>query len=423
LGSSRRTDLNVVALVTNWWMGGVSNFLAGLVSGLAAQGVNARVLATVGEQNDLTLPPPSGFPFEIAPWRNERSWRIRWKAMIAYLEALAPCVFLPGYDQAYSCVSPKLSNHVVIVGNIHSDHSEAYEHFGRLGRYWNQTVMGSEYLRLKVAAQYPGLADRLSVLPYGVVIPPARPVRNRIAGDPLRILYTGRLTQEGKRVLDVPRIVDALVRRQVPVQLSFTGRGQDEEALRAACQHLSDRGMVQFYGMVAEERLPGIYEQNDILILPSEFEGKPLGLVEGMGRGCVPVATDIPSGIPELVKDGVNGYLVPVGAIETFADRLTDLHRDMRLWERFSASAFETVSRGGYRVEDMVAGYLELFRRLTREAAAGQFRRRRGRILLPPLPLLSHPASMQPTWKDLLPEPVRTAGKRCWAALRWAYHR
>src|SRR6266851_763158 len=151
---------NVVALVTNWYMGGVSSFLANLVAGLNGDGVNARVLATIGEQFDQTVPPPSGLPYEIAPWRHERSWSARWNAMIAYLEGLAPCVFLPGYDQAYSCVSPKLSNRVVIVGHIHTDHEEAFEHFARLGRYWNQTVTGSDYLRRKVAAQQPRLAER-----------------------------------------------------------------------------------------------------------------------------------------------------------------------------------------------------------------------------------------------------------------------
>src|SRR5262249_18429426 len=116
---------------------------------------------------------------------------------------------------------------------------------------------------------------------------------------------------EAKRVLDLPQIVEALARREVPVQLSITGWGADEQALWDASRHLSERGLIQFCGPVPEERLHALYEENDILILTSDHEGKPISLVEGMGRGCIPVVTDIPSGIPELAKNGVNGYLVP----------------------------------------------------------------------------------------------------------------
>jgi glycosyltransferase involved in cell wall biosynthesis len=339
--------------------------------------------------------------------------------MISYLEKLAPCIYLPGYDWAYSCVTPRVSDGVVVVGHIHSDSPDYYEHFARLGRYFNQTIVASEYLRSKLAAQYPRLAKRICVLPYGVSIPNHPPIRNRAASAPIHLLYAGRLFQEAKRVLDIPKIAEALVRRQVPVRLSFTGWGVDEGALRAACQHLSDRGLVQFHGMVSRDRLLEIYEENDVLILTSEYEGKPLSLIEGMGRACIPVVTDIRSGIPELVKDGMNGYVVPVGAIEQFADRLAGLHRDLNLRERLAAHAFETVSRGGYRIEDMVAAYGTLFERLVDETASGRFRRPYGRMSLPPH-LPGRPTWDQPTWKDLLPERIRTIGKHCHGAIRRA---
>ncbi len=373
---------NVVVDVINWSLGGVTSWAANLVSGLLQEGIGARVLATQGILTDKTLP-FAGFPLELAPWKDEPLWSVRWNAMIEYLERLAPCVYLPNIDVHYSCISPKLSTRVVIVGNIHSDNAEYYEHFAQFGRYWNQTVAGSEYLRAQYAARQPELAHRLCVLPYGVAIPETRPRRHRTPGAPLRILYSGRLNRQDKRVFDLPRIMEALMRRKIPAQLSLTGWGRDEEALRATCRDLMDRGVVHFYGVVSREYLDAIYEAHDVIILLSEYEGKPLALIEGMGRGCVPVVTDVPSGVPELVTDGVNGYMVPVGAIETFADRLAALQQDPGLRDRLSQAAFQTVSQGGYRIEDMVAGYAELFRRLIREAAAGQFRRPRGSMPLP----------------------------------------
>lgn len=371
--------VNVVVDVINWSVGGVTSWAANLVSGLLEEGFGARVLATKGILTDKTLP-FAGFPLELAPWRDEPLWSVRWAAMIAYLEQLAPCVYLPNIDIDYACVAPALSNRVVIVGNIHSDNAEYYEHFAQWGRYWNQTVAGSEYLRADFAARQPDLAPRLCVLPYGVAIPRTRPPRRRASGAPLRILYSGRLNGADKRVFDLPRIMDALVRRQIPAQLGLTGWGRDEQALRVACRDLIDRGVVHLHGVVPREELDALYEAHDVVILPSAYEGKPLALIEGMGRGCVPVATDVPSGVPELVTDGTNGYLIPVGGIETFADRLAALYQDPILQERLSQAAFQTVSQGGYRIEDMVAGYATLFRRLLQEAAAGQFCRPRGAV-------------------------------------------
>ncbi len=365
---------NVVVDVVNWSLGGVTSWAANLVSGLLEAGISARVIATQGILTDKTLP-FAGFPLEVAPWKDEPSLSVRRQAMIDYLERLAPCVYLPNIDLHYADVSPQLSNGVVIVGNIHSDNAEYYEHVARWGRYWNQTVAGSEYLRACFAAKQPELADRLCVLPYGVDIPRTRPHRRREPDAPLRILYSGRLNGQDKRVFDLPQIMEALLRRQIPARLGLTGWGRDEATLRAKCQYLTDCGVVHFYGVVPRERLEAIYEEHDVIILPSAYEGKPLALIEGMGRGCVPVATDIPSGVPELVTNGENGYLVPVGAIETFADRLAGLHEDPSLLNRLSQAAFRTVSQGGYRIEDMVAGYAELFRSLVQEATNGQFRR------------------------------------------------
>jgi glycosyltransferase involved in cell wall biosynthesis len=409
-------QFNVVAQHTAWTMGGIASFLSNLIRGLIRRGIPAHLLVTEERQNTKKMDLPSDFDVQLAPWRHERSIAARWKAATRYLEARAPCVYLTNYDYMYSCITPQLSNAVVVVDNMHSDIDLCFEYFGRLGPYSNATVAGSEHMRRKAAALHPHLADRLCVIPYGVSLPDTRPVRRPAVGDPLKLLYTGRLDQLEKRVLDLPKIVDALLGRQVPVQLNVTGRGGDEDAVRAASGQLLDRGAVTFHGIVSEDRLFQLYEESDVIVLTSAIEGKPLSLLEGMGRGCIPVATDIPSGVPELVTNEVNGYLVPVGDIEAFADRLEGIYRGEDLRERLSKQAFETATQGGYRVDDMVGAYIELFERLLREAQSGAFRRPRGEIRMAP----EFEKWLAPSWKDWLPTPMRTAGKHCKSALRRA---
>jgi glycosyltransferase involved in cell wall biosynthesis len=395
----------VIVGLPTWAMGGVTVFAGNLVRGLKERGVSARILVTdSSRQPGEPLALPAGSVVEYAPWSHKRSRRTRWQALIGYLEENAPCVYLPNHDFEYACVSARLSQRVAVIGHLHGDSDEYYEHFAALGRYWNATVAGSQHIASVVRSRYPRLAARVVVIPYGVTFPPNPPAKEVPTGAPLRILYSGRLKHATKGVLHLPPIVEALIRRQVPLRLDITGTGPDEDALKQAFKTHVGRGIVRFLGVVPEEELPGVYQQNDVCILTSIFEGKPVSLVEAMGYGCVPVVTDIRSGIPELVHDSKNGYMVPVTAFETFADRLALLYHDPPRRRQMAQEAYATVVEGGYRIEDMTASYLDLFRKIWQESESGAYSRPRGKIVRP---------AFLGSWKDQLPAPVRAVGVRC----------
>ena len=144
----------------------------------------------------------------------------------------------------------------------------------------------------------------------------------------------------------------------------------------------------------------GAVAEAQLACLADSLEGLPLGLLEAMGRGCVPVVTDIRSGIPDLVQDGVNGFRVPVGGIQQFAARLATLQRDPLLRWEMGLRAYHTVSAGGYRIEDSVRSYLALFRRVLEQNERGTYRRPKGRVLPPP----------SVSWHEHLPGTVQMLG-------------
>jgi glycosyltransferase involved in cell wall biosynthesis len=352
---------------------------------------------------------PADVPVKKGPWKNHAPMRTRWRALRRYLEDLAPCIYLPNDDWRHSCVSAKLSDGIAVIGHIHTDCDMGYEHLAWLGKYWNATVAVSTLIAEKAASLYPHLAQRLVTIPYGVTIPPSPP--QRASGGPLQILYSGRLIQEQKRILDLPKIVEELSRRGVPVRLNIAGGGWQEAELRAACQDLTNQGLVRFCGILNQEQLADVYNENHAFILTSEYEGLPLALLESMGRGCVPVVTDIPSGIPQVVRDGETGYLVPVGATSLFADRLASLYHDPEQRHRLAQNAHATVFRGGYSIEDMGARYLDLFNKVWHEIESGAYHRPRGRVRMPPF---------MGTWKNSLPKPMLTMGSNCKRMIRKA---
>jgi glycosyltransferase involved in cell wall biosynthesis len=378
----------VVIGATTWTVNGVNVFSVNLTRGLAQAGVPAHVIVTE-EATDLIdtrergMPRPPDVPFLSLPVHRTDGWGAHWGALVRYLEEAAPCVYIPNSDWRHSCVVPRLSGRVAVVGVVHSDDPLHYDHVRRLGRYWNVIVAVSRLIAERTAALCPEIADRIVTIPIGVRIPASPPAR-RLPGDRLRVIYHGVLKQHQKRVLDLPRIVDAAAARGVPIELSIVGAGPDEDELRAAAAPLVDRGLIRFLGVVSPDDTPALLESQDVYLLPSEFEGMPNALIEAMGRGCVPVASRMSSGVPELIDDGRSGFLAPIGDVAGFADRLELLWTDAARRQRMSASAFTAVRRGPFRVEEMIQAYRRVFADAWRDVRAGRFVRPIERLSPPP---------------------------------------
>ena len=84
---------------------------------------------------------------------------------------------------------------------------------------------------------------------------------------------------------------------------------------------------VEFLGQVDYQNVPLLLENQDIILLTSDYEGLPLSLLEAMAQGVVPVVSDLESGISEVVNSG-NGSLVPIDDTEGYAKALIHLHKN-----------------------------------------------------------------------------------------------
>ena len=157
--------------------------------------------------------------------------------------------------------------------------------------------------------------------------------RQRAPGEPLRVLFVGRLVPEkGPTVLlEAVRLLQD-VPGQVPVQVQVVGTGPlAGELARTVARHgLGDR--VELVGPLGQDELPERYGWADVLCLPSFAEGLPVVLMEALATG-LPVVTTPIAGIGELVEDGRTGLLTAPGRSDLLAAALTRLHRDPSLRE------------------------------------------------------------------------------------------
>jgi glycosyltransferase involved in cell wall biosynthesis len=401
----------IIVASPRWVVNGVNVFSENLVRGLSARGANAQLLITGSNEGDAKpMPLPRDIRVHHLPVENRRSWRARWNCMVDYLKDRAPCIYVPNHDYEYSCVAPALPRNVGVVGVVHSDDPQHYAHAHHLGKFWNATVAVSQSIAENLASSEPALATRMRVIHYGVWAEPElrRPRVDR--SSPLRIVYVGRLVEQQKRVFDLPRIMEALERRGVPATLTVVGGGEDQQALESLASPCVERGTIRFAGILSNSEITRDLRGHDALILTSEYEGFPLAVLEAMAWGCIPVVTAIRSGIPELVRDGDNGYVIGVGDIETFAERLAGLQRDAQLRERLSQRAFGKLHEGGFTAEAMTDRYLDLFHGIAKELSDGAFHRPSGRIKALPW--------ARPSWKDRLNPSIRCTLARVKALMK-----
>jgi glycosyltransferase involved in cell wall biosynthesis len=180
-----------------------------------------------------------------------------------------------------------------------------------------------------------------------------------VADDRFVVGWIGRMTGV-KRVDDVLRAFRILRDRRVDACLCMVGDGPDRERVE---QLASELGVVRhclFPGY--QEDVGQFFSAFDVFVLPSGNEGTPVTAIEALAGGCPVVATRV-GGVPDVVRDGEDGFLVAPGAVEELADRLERLAGDPELRERMGGAGRGRVLPR-YSVERLIDDVDRLYREL-----------------------------------------------------------
>jgi glycosyltransferase involved in cell wall biosynthesis len=189
-----------------------------------------------------------------------------------------------------------------------------------------------------------------------------------IPGDRFAVGWIGRMTAV-KRTDDVLIAFKSLRDSGVDAVLCMVGDGPDRLPLEQRAQELGVARDTVFLGY--QEDVAPFYAAFDVLVLPSGNEGTPVTVIEALAAERPVVATRV-GGVPDVVRDGEDGFLVEAGATEDLADRLGRLARDPALRARMGKKGRERVLPR-YAVERLVDDVDELYRSLL---SAGGVRRR-----------------------------------------------
>jgi N-acetyl-alpha-D-glucosaminyl L-malate synthase BshA len=214
----------------------------------------------------------------------------------------------------------------------------------------------SEYMRRRTVEVF-GIMNEIDVIRNFVNIQMYRP-------DPERRPRRKRLMHISnfrpvKRVLDCVRILD-FVRRETDAELVMVGDGPLRGPAEDLARDLGLEDHVNFLGK--QDHVERLFPAAHVVLMPSELEAFGLAALEAMACGVPPVATNC-GGVPELINNGVTGYLEPVGDVEAQARRVVDLLTDESLYDRMS-TACRRAAETEFSTEYIIPRYEAHYRRL-----------------------------------------------------------
>jgi glycosyltransferase involved in cell wall biosynthesis len=158
----------------------------------------------------------------------------------------------------------------------------------------------------------------------------------------IKILFVGRLTHE-KGINYAIKAVGELLKSNISCDLTICGYGPERSFLQRMTEDLNLDSNVHFIGNISSRvEIEKIYKSHDVFLLPSISEGTPKVILEAMAYGLIVVATSV-GGIPEIVEDGVNGFLVDPSSSKSISKIIMDLSRDRGLCNKAIKGAFTSM--------------------------------------------------------------------------------
>jgi colanic acid/amylovoran biosynthesis glycosyltransferase len=206
---------------------------------------------------------------------------------------------------------------------------------------------------------------KMHVVRQGVDPDLFRPTRReQEAGKVLEVLCVGRLVAS-KGQLILLRACDLLLRRGYSFRIRLVGTGPDREHLEAFA--VQKNIPVIFEGAKSNYEIRRLLDGADIFALASFAEGVPVALMEAMAME-VPCVSTCVAGIPELIRNGLNGLLVPASSAEAMASALGWLLDDPLLRRGLGAAGRRRVEEN-YNLAQNVNSLATVFRDLVTKSA------------------------------------------------------
>lgn len=198
--------------------------------------------------------------------------------------------------------------------------------------------------------------DGVYLIPNGIWLNEFGSADNKISEDPY-ILYLGRLVQR-KRVDILIQAFSRIITQYPNIRLKIAGEGKEKNNLmKLAGSSLADKN-IDFLGTVRGQEKVHLLSKALFLVLPSQWEGLPVVVLEAFASGITVVASSV-GGTSDIISNGQNGFLVPYEDVEGFANKFLCLLENDLLREKLAVEASATAS--SYNWSKLAKQYINVY--------------------------------------------------------------
>lgn len=218
----------------------------------------------------------------------------------------------------------------------------------------------SEFNRRHILGHYPVAPGKVLLRRLG--IDPAswqQPALRHHSGAAFSILSVGRLHPVKNRAF-LLLACHALKAHGVDFHCTIVGGGEERASLEAMIERTGLQAEVELRGHVPRQQLPAFYMSADVVVLTSHSEGIPVTLMEAMALKRIVIAPRI-TGIPELITDGVDGFLYSPGSLTGLMEKLEIVRHggpDLRAIEAAAREQIERNFNGPELLAEFAAEFL-----------------------------------------------------------------
>ena len=205
---------------------------------------------------------------------------------------------------------------------------------------------------------------RWKIIPNGVMVPQ----NHRLPSvDPPCFLFMGDLSRQ-KGIHDLVAATSAASKNGFKGKVYLAGGEPspgEKNKVQKLILDLNVGSHVRLLGIVSGNKKTEALREADCFVLPSYAEGLPMALLEAMAYERPVITTDV-GGIPELVRDGQEGFLIKPGDVQALAERMTLLNNDKKLRQEMGRAGRRRVEEN-YSMDVMVERIMKVYREILDE--------------------------------------------------------
>lgn len=308
-------------------------------------------------------------------------------------------MILPGTDVVCTNIVRYLPSHIRALARVPMFTRGAYGPAVALAPHLDLIIGVCDRIIDDLRDRYRASPKQLKAIYNGIDIPDFLPERSiRKVDDPFHLIFTGRLVNSHKGIFMLPRILQKLRAQGIDARMLIVGAGPDQDKLKSQIDRTGLGTVVRFYGAQPYHQLQHLLRQADVFVMPSRYEGCPNALLEAMSAGCACVASRLKGATDQIIKDGESGWLADVDRVHQFAACCRKL-----------AENPEDAAIMGQSARQRVIDRFAVNKTAERYAAALRGVQRASDERIPPLDIdqYSVPATLGPTWRRYIPDPIK----------------